>query len=580
MKVRDSSNIEPGASVNDPTITSLLEVDIKDPQSSIENSQSSSKKFEDSQSSSKKFEDSQSSSKNFEDSQSSSSTKDITVNLVLSSSSIDTWHVRKDIPLTTWIRHNNTMKKHLLNELGNSADDAMDFLEKSEDVIAAKTAAEAARIAAETARKKECICAKLANCGINKLSQWEKLPVDKHKDILSEDMLLFLSMRVSEWREKQQVSEWREKQWNEFLTDLVQKEKKVPAFYCLTQHHNFTTSSGQSTMLGEDRSRSLDMILKQLSDGFASTTSSKERNPIHSLIAQPRQGKSLFLDVVCEHVRNSGQFAICISYNSGTPYHGKEKESLSESFAWYFWARVVHAIVNAVNKQEIRWETLTSYPFLPCLTIRHVRDLINMCLPSFADKCILFAADEFSNVLKDLKQLNISDSKRCSVISSVTSPIYSSSCALLVSGFETRYNLLMETLSTRPVENYWLRPVTSADRKHYQPLIKELKEYYKDNDFPFLLYEWTKFSPGLLGLWLERLKKGCKLSKIEDLCPPVLQQKNCSFQYKYQYPSARTIVLNVTYQDKVKVIKIVKDVLYLLIIKQLPAVEKLSYITV
>ena len=445
-----SSTIEAGASDNDPTISSLLEGVI-------------------------------------EDSQSSSSTKGITVNLVLSSSSVDTWHISKDISLTVWVRHSRKTKKHLLSELGDFADDAIEFLEKSEHAIAAN----------------------LANHGINKLSQWEKCPVEKHKDILSDDMLFFFSMRVSEWRVKQ---------WNEFLSNLVLKE--VPSFSDLTYHHNFTTSSGSSPMLGEDRRISLDLLLKRLRQGSAAP--SKELNPIHSLIAQSRQGKSLFLDVVCEHVRKSGQFAICISYNSRTKYAGEEKNSLLESLAWYFWARVVHAIVNAVNEQEITWGRFKSYPFLPCLTIKCVLDLINKCLPMFAGKPVLFAADEFSHVLKDLKKLDVSDSIRRTAISSITCPIYNENCTLLVSGFEVENNSFFETISTRPVENYWLLPVTSADRKYYQPLIQQLKDYYKDNDFPFLLYEWTKFSPGLLGLWLERLIN-CKVSKMEELRPPVLE---------------------------------------------------------
>lgn len=481
VKPRDSlasSTIEAGASDNDPTISSLLEGVIGDSQSS-----SSTK---------------------------GSSTKGITVNLVLSSSSVDTWHISKDISLTVWVRHSRKTKKQLLSELGDCADDAIEFLEKSEHVAAA-AAAEIAAVAAT-------ICTNLARHGINKLSQWEKCPVEKHKDILSDDMLFFFSMRVSEWREKQW--KWREKQWNEFLSNLVQK--KVPSFSHLTYHHSFTTSYGSSSpMLGEDRRSSLSLLLKRLRQGLAAP--SKELNPIHSLIAQSRQGKSLFLDVVCEHVRQSGQFAICISYNNRTKYEKDEKDTLLESLAWYFWARVVHAIVNAVNKQEITWGTFKSYPFLPCLTIKRVLDLINKCLPMFAGKPVLFAADEFSHVLKDLKKLEVSDPIRRTAVSSITTSIYNENCTLLVSGFEVENNSFFETISTRPVENYWLPPVTSADRKHYQPLIQQLKDYYKkNNDFPFLLYEWTKFSPGLLGLWLEKLIN-CKVSNIDELLPPVLQ---------------------------------------------------------
>ena len=170
-------------------------------------------------------------------------------------------------------------------------------------------------------------------------------------------------------------------------------------------------------------------------------------------------------------------------------------------------------------RKMIKWDIFKRSSFIPYLTIRHVFELINKCIPEFAEKPILFTADEFSHVLEALrknKKLSLLQKKKA--ISSITVPIYSNFCSLMFSGFETRSKVFFCNLSGRPVNSVWLLPVTQSEHHHYKPLIDQLMHFYKKNDqFPFAVYEWTKFSPGLMGRWLELLKTSIVVKSIDDI---------------------------------------------------------------
>ena len=57
-------------------------------------------------------------------------------------------------------------------------------------------------------------------------------------------------------------------------------------------------------------------------------TDRKEAHPYLAIHAAPRQGKSLFLDMLCERLRSHNNFAFAIIYDSGTPYSAKEDANL------------------------------------------------------------------------------------------------------------------------------------------------------------------------------------------------------------------------------------------------------------
>ena len=91
--------------------------------------------------------------------------------------------------------------------------------------------------------------------------------------------------------------------------------------------------------------------------------------------------KSLFLDVVSECVKQTGQFAVCISYSSQAEW--EEMGLFTESLAFHFLG----------SCDWIPWLDLKEHPFIPYLSIHHAHELI--CVTEFAEKPVVFAADEF-----------------------------------------------------------------------------------------------------------------------------------------------------------------------------------------
>ena len=376
---------------------------------------------------------------------------DATVNLVLRDCGrILDWHISEDIPLTLWVQLNEENKKKILFELGSAVENAVHIIDTDRRTITAS------------------LTVSVSNMGILYLSQWERIPVEKQDQMLSHNMLRFLRMRISEWIPRK---------WNIFVSNIVRNKKEHPDYLMLTSHHFFETDSGQTTsMLGKDRNSDLNNLIK-LQINNENMGGAKELHPVHSLIAQPRQGKSLFLDVVSERFRQKGRFAVCITYNGESKYD--EMDSFPESLAFHFWARVILAIVNSVHKDVIQWDIFKRSSFIPYLTIHHVFELINKCIPEFAEKPFFFAADEFSHVLVALrnnKKLSLLQKKEA--ISSITVPIYSNFCSLMFSGFETWSKVLFCTMSGRPVNSVWLLPVTQSERHHYKPLIDQLMDFY------------------------------------------------------------------------------------------------------
>ena len=87
----------------------------------------------------------------------------------------------------------------------------------------------------------------------------------------------------------------------------------------------------QFKMLGKSRNTYITDIERAIYtklDSPSSQNKIKELNPIFAVISAPRQGKSLFLDMHCEHLRRDGRvLALCISYNSDTPYYPDLEDS-------------------------------------------------------------------------------------------------------------------------------------------------------------------------------------------------------------------------------------------------------------
>ena len=280
----------------------------------------------------------------------------------------------------------------------------------------------------------------------------------------------------------------------------------------LTHHHHFNYQGKETIILGEDRMKHIELIvsdIKALQEAKERFVEAKENHPIYCVVAAPRQGKSLLLDVLYSSIRYTGTLAVSITYNSVTPY--TEKDSSLLTYAPHFWACVVCVL-----------KIVPLFLYLP--SIGFLRLWI-CAVPQCSNKGIVVAADEFSEVLKGLRSNSeLQDDQIPLILSSITKPIYSCSCsALIVSGFEVQDPQLLMTASSHPLTMLWLNPAVQSTREQYYPILEELKKTYpKAGTFPFALYEWTKFSPGLLGLWLEMHKTTCPILSIDQLNPPIV----------------------------------------------------------
>ena len=299
----------------------------------------------------------------------------------------------------------------------------------------------------------------------------------------------------------------KNEEWNKFI-HLIRsnvKDQNEWAWTPLTHHHDFNGMS----MLGNSRNERVKEIVTTITSLPQNAT--KEENPYLAILAAPRQGKSLFLDSLCEHLRLNKVLAIGITYNSHSPFTDNEKTDIAP---WLF-ARVIYAIVSAVTSLCIGWGKFQEYSFIQILTMEHVHEVAHTCTCSFNK--IAVVVDEFSTCLKDTEKETMPKQ-----LSKITSQIYSTDDVVVFSGFGLNDENIVITSSGRPVRSFFLMPVFSYDRHEYEPLLKNIKEYYTNQSFPHYLYECTKFSPGLLGLWLEMLCMKYTVASIADLCPPIV----------------------------------------------------------
>ena len=405
--------------------------------------------------------------------------------------------------MTTWIVLNRESKLQLFND-PRCAESAVSYVDNAPQTMHALL---------------NNILALLNKIGVMTVSQWHAMPEERQSQLPS-DVLFLLRNRIQERME-------REREWSKFLETvktLADGTEQVE-FRELTHHHHFNYQGKETVILGEDRMEHIELVvsdIKAFQEGKKISLEAKENHPIYCVVAAPRQGKSLLLDVLCSSIRYTGTLAVSITYNSATPY--TEKDSSLLTCAPRFWARVVYTIANAFGA-NLGWLSFQNSSFISLLTLNRVLELVNMCLPQYSNKGIVVAADEFSKVVKGLRSKSeLQDDQISLILSSITEPIYSRPCsALIVSGFVVQDLQWLMTASSRPLTMLWLNPAVQSTWEQYYPILEELKKRYpKAGTFPFALYEWTKFSPGLLGLWLEMHKATCPILSIDQLNPPVV----------------------------------------------------------
>ena len=203
--------------------------------------------------------------------------------------------------MTTWIVLNRESKLQLFND-PRCAESAVSYVDNAPQTMHALL---------------NNILALLNKIGVMTVSQWHAMPEERQSQLPS-DVLFLLRNRI------QERMEW-EREWSKFLETvktLADGTEQVE-FRELTHHHHFNYQGKETVILGEDRMEHIELVvsdIKAFQEGKKISLEAKENHPIYCVVAAPRQGKSLLLDVLCSSIRYTGTLAVSITYNSSTPY--------------------------------------------------------------------------------------------------------------------------------------------------------------------------------------------------------------------------------------------------------------------
>ena len=241
----------------------------------------------------------------------------------------------------------------------------------------------------------------------------------------------------------------------------------------------------------------------------------KENYPFICVVNPPRHGKSLLLDRL--FLNRNDVCVIEMTYNSTTNLTDQESKS-SRISLYYFWLRFIHAVIpfeyslHELTDKVGPFNELKNYNLLWATNI--LKDVFNMIPFTNVDgtsKSLLIAVDEFSKLVDKAQSWNKDDKN--SFVSALQNEHKAKPFVRFVfTSFNRGITKLMEAYSA-PVMTFAL---SLCDFSSARPLLQQIKNQYDKKDsientkFPTLLYEVVKSTPGLVGLWAERLFHGTK----------------------------------------------------------------------
>jgi hypothetical protein len=251
----------------------------------------------------------------------------------------------------------------------------------------------------------------------------------------------------------------------------------------------------------------LPSVQKAIENFLLSTKSGlkiKENLPFICIVNPPRYGKSLLLDSL---FLNSNITVISITYNSTSPFSTPELTSV-ETCLQYFWTRVLMSVLDSNLTLSKMFEMYGS----KCNSFDDVVNLSENWQLATAD--VVICVDEFSSVTDCARTLwPISEQKRFTnklqEWKSLT-PLRQ----FVMSGFNKDMTNLLCSGST--VKSFSLQHCTFRAAK---PLLAKIYQEYvrheKSEQFPVLIFECIKSSPGLVGQWAEFVHAGIFIADLE-----------------------------------------------------------------
>ena len=242
----------------------------------------------------------------------------------------------------------------------------------------------------------------------------------------------------------------------------------------------------------------------------------KENLPFICIVNPPRHGKSLFLDRIFLNEKDIR--VVVMTYNNNSNII--DRETLSSRYAlFYFWLRFIGS-VSGDTFQSLRetlfvhhYPTNTDFNLTWAKSILYERYNRNPFIDpvSMKELPLIIAVDEFSKLTDTLKSKWQSDrDNRDQFIRALNNDKSSEPLVQFVfTGFNKEMSGLMEESGT----NIDVKVLSLCDFSSAKPLLVDIvQEYGKRNiqeygkrKVPMLLFETVKSTPGLVGLWAERV---------------------------------------------------------------------------
>jgi hypothetical protein len=151
-------------------------------------------------------------------------------------------------------------------------------------------------------------------------------------------------IKKEDWESRIKDWESRIKDWESFLEYVTDKVSGVtrtqyPAFVNLTHHHEYDVNGTKTRLLA--RQHMVTEFVTQFERSLK--LDAKENHPVTAIIAAPRQGKSILLDLLRNALLEKNCFAVTLTYNSRSPFDEKLERD-AHQIPQFLWARAIFSI--------------------------------------------------------------------------------------------------------------------------------------------------------------------------------------------------------------------------------------------
>ena len=230
----------------------------------------------------------------------------------------------------------------------------------------------------------------------------------------------------------------------------------------------------------------------------------KEHNPVVCIVSPPRHGKSLLLDRIFYGRFDIRVVEVTYNNNSQVTTH----EILSPRHALYhFWLRFIGSVC-----ADSFSSLIATIPFDDnCIfTLAWAKKILlkrynqNPFIDARSRKQLplVIAVDEFSKLTDKFAECWRENQKKDFVRALCNQRQSSPSVQFVFTGFNTEMNGLMEVSDVHVI----FKTLSLCDFSSAKPLLKLIVDAYpKVLKIPMLLFETVKSTPGLVGLWAERV---------------------------------------------------------------------------